>query len=186
MVLDNYATCKTPAIRQWLLKHPRFHLHFSPTSSSWMNLAERWFAELTTVRIQSVSRASDGPRHAGRCAGSGSSPGSFPDRVWAEARGAYGDLLVDCDSTMTHSHPKSLDLLLLSRQEAARIAACAPGAEDRWAEGFPREEDCGPAARLTAASTDPGPFGAYKLVARKHGRIIGTAASSARRTPPER
>ena len=48
MVLDNYATHKTPAIKEWLLKHPRFHLHFTPTSSSWLNLVERWFAELTS------------------------------------------------------------------------------------------------------------------------------------------
>ena len=41
LVLDNYATHKTPAIHQWLLKHPRFHLHFTPTSSSWMNLVVR-------------------------------------------------------------------------------------------------------------------------------------------------
>ena len=47
LVLDNYATHKTPAIHQWLLKRPRFHLHFTPTSSSWLNLVERWFAELT-------------------------------------------------------------------------------------------------------------------------------------------
>jgi len=47
LVLDNYATHKTPAIHQWLLKHPRFHLHFTPTSASWLNLVERWFAELT-------------------------------------------------------------------------------------------------------------------------------------------
>ena len=46
-VLDNYATHKTPAIQQWLLKHPRFHLHVTPTYSSWLNLVERWFAELT-------------------------------------------------------------------------------------------------------------------------------------------
>ncbi len=42
LVLDNYATHKTPAVKAWLLKHPRFHLHFTPTSSSWMNLVERW------------------------------------------------------------------------------------------------------------------------------------------------
>ncbi|RYY12052.1 MAG: IS630 family transposase, partial [Alphaproteobacteria bacterium] len=43
---DNYATHKTPAVRKWLLRHPRFELHFIPTSSSWLNLVERWFAEV--------------------------------------------------------------------------------------------------------------------------------------------
>jgi hypothetical protein len=50
LVLDNYANCKTPAIRQWLLKH-RFHLHFTP-SSSWMNLVERWFAQVTNRKLR--------------------------------------------------------------------------------------------------------------------------------------
>jgi transposase len=49
LVLDNYATHKTPAIDQWLLKHPRFHLHFTPTSSSWLNLVKRWFQETAPV-----------------------------------------------------------------------------------------------------------------------------------------
>jgi transposase len=52
LVLDNYATHKTPAIHQWLLKHPRFHLHFTPTSSSWLNLVERWFGELTSKAVR--------------------------------------------------------------------------------------------------------------------------------------
>ncbi|AJF63173.1 IS630 family transposase [Streptomyces vietnamensis] len=52
LVLDNYATHKTPAIKTWLLAHPRFHLHFTPTGSSWLNLVERWFAELTNKRIR--------------------------------------------------------------------------------------------------------------------------------------
>jgi transposase len=52
LVLDNYATHKTPAIHQWLLKHPRFHLHFTPASSSWLNLVERWFAELTNRKLR--------------------------------------------------------------------------------------------------------------------------------------
>jgi len=52
LVLDNYATHKTPVIKDWLLKHPRFHLHFTPTSSSWLNLVERWFAELTTRELR--------------------------------------------------------------------------------------------------------------------------------------
>ena len=52
LVLDNYATHKTPAIKRWLLRHPRFHLHFTPTSGSWLNLVERWFAELTEKKIK--------------------------------------------------------------------------------------------------------------------------------------
>jgi transposase len=47
VVLDNQSTHKTPAIQRWLVRHPRFHLHFTPTYSSWLNLVERWFAELT-------------------------------------------------------------------------------------------------------------------------------------------
>jgi transposase len=52
LVLDNASTHKTPAIQRWLLAHPRFVLHFTPTSSSWLNLVERWFAELTTKKLQ--------------------------------------------------------------------------------------------------------------------------------------
>jgi transposase len=52
LVLDNYATHKTPQVKQWLIRHPRFHLHFTPTSSSWLNLVERWFAELTTRKLR--------------------------------------------------------------------------------------------------------------------------------------
>jgi transposase len=52
LVLDNYATHKTAEIQKWLLKHPRFHLHFTPTSSSWLNLVERWFAELTNRKLR--------------------------------------------------------------------------------------------------------------------------------------
>ena len=52
LVLDNASTHKTAAIRRWLAGHPRFVLHFTPTSSSWLNLVERWFAELTTKKLQ--------------------------------------------------------------------------------------------------------------------------------------
>jgi transposase len=52
LVLDNSATHKTPAIQNWLLAHPRFVLHFTPTSSSWLNLVERWFAELTSKLLK--------------------------------------------------------------------------------------------------------------------------------------
>ena len=52
VVLDNSSTHKTPAIKTWLLRHPRFTFHFTPTSSSWLNLVERWFAELTRKMLQ--------------------------------------------------------------------------------------------------------------------------------------
>jgi transposase len=52
VVLDNSSTHKTPAIKKWLLAHPRFVLHFTPTSSSWLNLVERWFAELTAKKLR--------------------------------------------------------------------------------------------------------------------------------------
>jgi transposase len=52
LVLDNSSTHKTPAIHQWLAAHPRFHLHFTPTSASWLNLVERWFGELTQKQLR--------------------------------------------------------------------------------------------------------------------------------------
>jgi transposase len=52
LIMDNYGTHKTPIIRRWLAKRPRFHVHFTPTYGSWLNLVERWFAELTTKQIR--------------------------------------------------------------------------------------------------------------------------------------
>ncbi len=52
VVLDNASTHKTPQVKRWLTAHPRFVLHFTPTSSSWLNLVERWFAELTTKKLR--------------------------------------------------------------------------------------------------------------------------------------
>ena len=52
LIVDNYATHKTPAVKRWLKRHPRFHLHFTPTSGSWLNLVERFFAEITRKRIR--------------------------------------------------------------------------------------------------------------------------------------
>jgi transposase len=52
LVCDNYATCNTPEIRAWLARHPRFHVHFTPTGSSWMNQAGRWFGLLTDKLIR--------------------------------------------------------------------------------------------------------------------------------------
>jgi transposase len=52
LILDNYATHKTPAITKWLAAHPRFQLHFTPTSASWINLVERFFSELTARKLR--------------------------------------------------------------------------------------------------------------------------------------
>ena len=52
LILDNYATHKHPNVKDWLNKHPRFHLHFTPTSSSWLNLVERWFRDITDKAIR--------------------------------------------------------------------------------------------------------------------------------------
>lgn len=52
LIVDNSSTHKSPAVKRWLKKHPRVHLHFTPTSSSWLNLVERWFGEITRKRIR--------------------------------------------------------------------------------------------------------------------------------------
>ncbi len=52
LILDNYSTHKHPKVKSWLKRHSRFHLHFTPTSSSWLNLVERWFREITDKRIR--------------------------------------------------------------------------------------------------------------------------------------
>ncbi len=59
LIVDNYGTHTHPNVKAWLEKHPRFHLHFTPTSSSWLNLVERWFRELT-------QKAMDGDRGVNR------------------------------------------------------------------------------------------------------------------------
>lgn len=52
LIVDNYGTHKHPRVQSWLKRHPRFHLHFIPTSSSWLNMIERWFGEITSKRIR--------------------------------------------------------------------------------------------------------------------------------------
>lgn len=52
LIVDNYATHKHPKVQSWLRRHKRFHVHFTPTSSSWLNLIERWFREITDNRIR--------------------------------------------------------------------------------------------------------------------------------------
>jgi len=65
LIADNYATHKHPKVKAWLAKHPRFHMHFTPTGTSWLNLIERWFAEITNKRIRrGVFRSLDELKHA--------------------------------------------------------------------------------------------------------------------------
>jgi transposase len=52
LIVDNSTTHKRPPVHRWLQRHPRFHLHFIPTSSSWLNMVERWFGEITRKRIR--------------------------------------------------------------------------------------------------------------------------------------
>lgn len=52
LIVDNYGTHKHPRVKSWIRRHPRFHLHFIPTSSSWLNMVERWFREITDKRIR--------------------------------------------------------------------------------------------------------------------------------------
>lgn len=52
LIVDNSGTHKSPPVKRWLTKHPRFHLYFTPTSSPWLNLIERWFGEITRRRIR--------------------------------------------------------------------------------------------------------------------------------------
>ena len=94
LILDNYSTHKTPLIHRWLAKRPRFHLHFTPTYSSWLNLVERWFAELTTKQLRRGTHRSVRRRPP---SGSSSTPamppasrssGRAPMRSWRASHGS--------------------------------------------------------------------------------------------------
>jgi hypothetical protein len=65
LIVDNYGTHKTSTIKRWLVNRPRFHLHFTPTGTSWINLVERWFALLTEKQIRrGVFRSTRDPETA--------------------------------------------------------------------------------------------------------------------------
>ena len=62
LILDNYGTHTHPTVEAWFTAHPRYHRHFVPTSASWLNLIERWFAEITRKRIRRANSRSTPPR----------------------------------------------------------------------------------------------------------------------------
>ncbi len=69
LVMDNYATHKTPKVKAWLARRPHWHIHFTPTSASWINQVERWFAELTRKQLQRGGHCSTAELEAGITAG---------------------------------------------------------------------------------------------------------------------
>ncbi|HEV2636587.1 MAG TPA: GNAT family N-acetyltransferase [Actinocrinis sp.] len=84
---------------------------------------------------------------------------------------------------MQDATAKTIELLPLTRKHAARVAAGEPAEQDDWAEGFPREDDSGPAAGVAAAPAEPAPFGVYLIVPLSHGRTVGSAGFYG---PPDR
>ena len=86
LIVDNYGTHKHPRVKAWLARHPRFHLHFTPTSSSWLNMVERWFREIADKRIRRGSFSSVGGTDRGDHAILGK-PQSEPPSVGLERTG---------------------------------------------------------------------------------------------------
>ena len=68
LVMDNYATHKTPKVKAWLARRPHWHVHFTPTSACWINQVERWFAELTRKQLQRGVHRSTAELEADICA----------------------------------------------------------------------------------------------------------------------
>ena len=96
VVMDNYGTHKAPPVQAWLAKHPRFVCHFVPTSSSWLNLVERWFRDLTEKRVRRGSFESTAELIAAiedYMAASNADPKPF---VWHKSANAILDKLARC------------------------------------------------------------------------------------------
>ena len=96
LIVDNYGTHKQPRVKAWLEKHPRFTLHFTPTSSSWLNLVERWFRDLTEKRVRRGSFESAAELIAAiedYMATSNADPKPF---VWHKSAHAILDKLAHC------------------------------------------------------------------------------------------
>ena len=104
LILDNYGTHSHPNVKAWLQKHHRFHLHFTPTSSSWLNLVERWFGEITRKRIRrgtfkSVSELIDVIRDYIRC--NNENPRPF---IWTKKADQILERVSHCKAIMETLH----------------------------------------------------------------------------------
>src|SRR5258708_5771360 len=105
LVMDNYGTHKHPKVRAWLERHPRFHFHFTPTSSDWLTLVERWFAELTTksVRRGSFTSVEDLKNTIGEfLAAWNENPNPF---VWTATVESIQEKLSRCRQTLEQVQP---------------------------------------------------------------------------------
>jgi len=103
IILDNLATHKTPKVQRWLLRHRRFHLHFTPTYGSWMNLVERWFSALTTKKLQrsahrTAKELADDIRQWARTWNENPKP-----FVWHKTAEQILERLAGCCATINHS-----------------------------------------------------------------------------------
>ena len=89
IVMDNYATHKTPKIKAWLARRPHYHVHFTPTSASWINQVERWFAELARKRLRIPLSGNSKPISAPSSIGTTKIPGlsngpNLPTKSWLQ------------------------------------------------------------------------------------------------------
>ena len=129
LICDNSSIHKTPAIHRWLVRHPRFHLHFTPTHSSWLNLVERWFAELTT------SGCAGGPTARWRSWSSRSNRGSTPGtRIRGRLCGPRPPMRSSTPSPPTASESTTRDTRALSAEDVSKLhprplRAPVPGGE---------------------------------------------------------
>jgi transposase len=92
LVMDNYATHKTPAIRRWLAKRPHWHVHFTPTSASWVNQVERFFAELTRKQIRRGVHRSTRELEAAILSGLGTARGTPDLLIVADGKAHFLEL----------------------------------------------------------------------------------------------
>ena len=105
LILDNYGTHGHEKVRRWLAKHPRFVLHFIPTSSSWLNLVERWFGELTEKAVRrGVFKSVSDLQHAivEFMTAWNANPKPF---IWTASVEAILEKIIKCRRRLEESHP---------------------------------------------------------------------------------
>ena len=109
LVMDNYATHKTPAIRAWLARRPHWHVHFTPTSASWLNQIERFFAELTNKQIRrGVHRSHASSRTPSTATSTRSTQDPKPFRWTSSADDILASIQRFCTRTLDAAHEQTI------------------------------------------------------------------------------